>query len=83
MPERPPMTAEQDHALRAAIAAAAHGSMVSSFVVVAETTDVETGEPLFEDITPDEQPIWITMGLLEMQRAALQGHIARVDADNE
>ena len=77
MPQRPPITNDEESAIRAAISAAAAGTLPGRFVVIAETID-EDGQPMIEDFQPDEQTIWDTLMLVEFHRAALQGHIARM-----
>lgn len=78
MPQREPLTQEQEAAFRAAIEAAGAGKMPGRFVVVAETIDPDDGQPMIEAFQPDEQATWDTLMLVEFHRAALQGHIARM-----
>ena len=60
---RTPLTDAEDTALRDAIGKVAHGAIVTRYVIAAETIDADTGEPVIEDIAPNTQPIWDSVGL--------------------
>lgn len=62
---REPLTDAEDAALRDVISQMTHGAMVTKYVIVAETVDPASGEPLIEDLSPDAQPVWDSFGLLD------------------
>ena len=80
---RDPLTDDQDDTIRAAVTAAAHGSMITRYVVIAETIDPDSGEQLIEDISPDRQPIWDTLGLIDFTRAVMHASVARGSLDDD
>ena len=80
---RTPLTDAEDTALRDAIGKVAHGAIVTRYVIVAETIDADTGEPVIEDITPNTQPIWDSVGILDFVLTTWRASIARnvIDGD--
>ena len=80
---RTPLTDAEDTALRDAIGKVAHGSIVTRYVIVAETIDADTGEHVLEDIAPNPQPIWDSVGLLDFVLTTWRASIARnvIDGD--
>ena len=78
MPQRPPLTNDEDSAIRAASSAAAAGTMPGRFVVIAETIDPDDGQPMIEDFEPTGQAIWDTLMLVEFHRSVLAAEIDRV-----
>ena len=78
MPQREPLTTEQESAFLAAIEAAGAGKMPGRFVVVAETIDPNDGQPMIEDFEPGGQAIWDTLMLVEFHRTVLAAEIDRV-----
>ena len=73
---REPLTDAEDDALRAAISQVAHGSMVSKYVIIAETVDPDSGEAVIEDLSPDAQPIWDSFGLLDFTLSSWRYNVA-------
>ena len=81
MPQREPLTKEQESAFRAAIEAAGAGELPGRFVVVAETIDPD-GQPMIEDFEPEGQAIWDTLMLVEFHRSVLAADIDRVTRED-
>lgn len=77
MPQREPLTPDQESAFRAAIEAAGAGKMPGRFVVVAETIDPDDGQPMIEEFEPGDQAIWDTLMLVEFHRSVLAAEIDR------
>lgn len=77
MPQREPLTQEQEAAFRAAIESAGAGKMPGRFVVVAETIDPDDGQRMIEDFEPGDQAIWDTLMLVEFHRRVLAAEIDR------
>lgn len=73
---REPLTDAEDAALRDVISQMAHGAMVTKYVIVAETVDPASGEPLIEDLSPDAQPVWDSFGLLDFTLSSWRGIVA-------
>lgn len=82
MPQREPLTQEQESAFRAAIEAAGAGKMPGRFVVIAETIDPDDGQPMIEDFEPGDQAIWDTLMLVEFHRRSLAAEIDRVTRED-
>lgn len=82
MPQREPLTTEQESAFRAAIEAAGAGKMPGRFVVVAETIDPDDGQPMIEDFEPGGQAIWDTLMLVEFHRSVLAAEIDRLTRED-
>ena len=80
---REPLTDAEDAALRDVISQMAHGAMVTKYVIVAETVDPASGEPLIEDLSPDAQPVWDSIGLLDFVLTTWRAAIAHnvIDGD--
>lgn len=83
MTVREPLTEAEDTSLRDAIARVAHGSIVTRYVIVAETIDTDSGEPMVEDIGPDAQSIWDSAALLDFVLTTWRAAIARNVTDGD
>ena len=70
---------ESDRIIRGAITQASFGSMCSRYVLIAETVDPDTGEQLMECLTPETQPIWDDLALIEYARTLIKARIAQAD----
>ena len=80
---REPLTDAEDTALRDAIGKVAHGAIVTRYVIAAETIDADTGEYVLDDIAPDTQPIWDSVGLLDFVLTTWRASIARDVTDGD
>lgn len=77
MADLPPLTPEQDTAIRDAIAQYAALPLITRYVIVAEGVDPNDGEPGMLTIESPDLTAWDAIGMLRSNLAAREHHIAQ------
>ena len=77
MPDLPPITDEQDQAIRSAIAAYAGHAIVTRYVIVAEAVQSD-GEPSLAQFESPSLSAWDSIGMLRSATAAAEYAFAEV-----
>ncbi len=77
--ERRPLDETEDTALRNALLPflQSGGKIITGFVVIVETIDPDSGEQIVEDIVPDQQPIWASIGFVDFVRDTWREIVSR------